>query len=88
MFLRETGLTLGRWRRRLRFASALRLLAEGHAVTSVAVDVGYASPSAFVSAFRRELGTTPGRYFAESQSSAAPAQGTSAYTRTRTKAAT
>jgi AraC-like DNA-binding protein len=26
--------------------------------------VGYATPSAFVAAFRRELGRTPGRYFA------------------------
>ena len=27
-----------------------------------ALDVGYNSPSAFVSAFRRQLGTTPARY--------------------------
>jgi AraC-like DNA-binding protein len=64
VFLRETAMTLGRWRRRLRLVAALRLLAEGHAVTRVALDVGYQSPSAFISAFRRELGTTPGRYFA------------------------
>jgi AraC-like DNA-binding protein len=91
VFLRETEMTLGRWRRRLRLVEALRLLAEGHSVTRVAVDVGYSSPSAFISAFRRELGTTPGRYFAESapsHSSAAPAHGTSAYTSTRRKAAT
>lgn len=63
LFLRETGMTLGRWRRRLRLVEALRLLARGHAVTRVALDVGYESPSAFIQAFRRELGTTPGRYF-------------------------
>jgi AraC-like DNA-binding protein len=56
-------MTFGRWRQRLRFVEALRLLAKGHAVTRVALDVGYQSPSAFISAFRRELGTTPGRYF-------------------------
>src|SRR5262245_45014640 len=61
LFLRETAMTLGRWRRRLRLVEALRLLAEGHSVTRVALDVGYLSPSAFISAFRRELGTTPGR---------------------------
>jgi AraC-like DNA-binding protein len=65
VFLRETAMTLGRWRRRLRLVEALRLLAEGHAVTQVALDVGYETPSAFVAAFRRELGRTPGRYFAD-----------------------
>jgi len=63
LFLRETAMTLGRWRRRLRIVDALRLLAQGTATTAVALDVGYESPSAFVSAFRRELGTTPSRYF-------------------------
>jgi AraC-like DNA-binding protein len=67
LFLRETGMTLGRWRRRLRLVEALRLLANGVSVTSVALDVGYQSPSAFVAAFRRELGTTPSRYFEEAQ---------------------
>jgi AraC-like DNA-binding protein len=63
LFLSETHMTLGRWRQRLRLVEALRLLAKGQAVTRVAFDVGYQSPSAFISAFRRELGTTPGRYF-------------------------
>ena len=65
VFLRETAMPLGRWRRRARLISALRLLAEGLDVTRVAVDVGYQASSAFIAAFRRELGTTPGRYFAD-----------------------
>lgn len=64
LFLSETALTLGRWRQRLRLIEGLRLLAQEHAVTRVALDVGYQSPSAFVSAFRKHLGTTPRRYFA------------------------
>jgi AraC-like DNA-binding protein len=63
LFLRETAMTLGRWRQRLQLIEALRQLAAGRAVTQVALDVGYDSPSAFITAFRRELGTTPGRYF-------------------------
>jgi AraC-like DNA-binding protein len=63
LFLVETGMTFGRWRQTLRLSEALRLLAAGEAVTSVALDVGYDSPSAFVSAFRKMFGTTPGRYF-------------------------
>ncbi len=64
LFRVETQMTLGRWRQRLRLVAALRLLAAGYAVTRVALDVGYNSPSAFVAAFRRQLGTTPARYFA------------------------
>ena len=63
LFLRETGLTFGRWRQRLRLIRSLELLASGQSVTAAASGVGYESTSAFVSAFRRELGTTPGRYF-------------------------
>jgi len=37
----------------------------GAAVTHVALEVGYATPSAFIAAFKAELGTTPGRYFAQ-----------------------
>ena len=63
LFRSETAMTLGRWHQRLRLIEALRLLAAGQSVTRVALDVGYDSPSAFITAFRHELGTTPGRYF-------------------------
>jgi AraC-like DNA-binding protein len=69
VFLTETGLTFGRWRQQLRLLHALRLLAAGKAVTAVALDVGYDSPSAFIAMFRRSLGTTPSRYFAADASS-------------------
>jgi len=64
LFLRDTAMSLGRWRRRARVIAALRLLADGTSTTTTATEIGYATPSAFVAAFRRELGTTPGRYFA------------------------
>jgi AraC-like DNA-binding protein len=64
LFQNETGMTFGRWRQQLRLLHAMRLLAEGRAVTSVALDIGYDSPSAFIAMFRRALGTTPRRYFA------------------------
>ena len=37
----------------------LRMIAAGHAITAVALDVGYESPSAFISMFKSALGTTP-----------------------------
>ncbi len=62
LFRSETGLTFAAWRTQVRLLAAVTLLAGGAPVTSVALDVGYASPSAFVHAFRRHLGATPGRY--------------------------
>ncbi len=62
LFLRETGLTFGAWRQRLRLMSAVVRLAEGQAVTTVAYDLGYGSPSAFIAMFKRAFGQTPGRY--------------------------
>jgi AraC-like DNA-binding protein len=67
LFLAETGLTFGQWRQQLRLHAALRLLAAGEPVTTVAMDVGYESPSAFIAMFRQALGTTPRRYFPASR---------------------
>jgi AraC-like DNA-binding protein/quercetin dioxygenase-like cupin family protein len=62
-FARETGLSLGRWARQARFQFALRRMGSGAAVKTAAADAGYATPSAFVAAFRAAFGTTPGQYF-------------------------
>jgi AraC-like DNA-binding protein len=66
LFRRETGLPFGVWRQRARLLWALQRLAEGEPVAAAAHAVGYESTSAFVAAFRRSLGTTPGRYFKQS----------------------
>lgn len=60
---REAGMTLGKWRQQLRLMEAVRLLAEGAKVTHAAIEAGYNSPSAFISMFRKMLGTTPALYF-------------------------
>jgi AraC-like DNA-binding protein len=62
LFVKETGMTFGSWRERLRLTSAIARLADGAPVTAVAYDLGYQSPSAFIVMFRRTLGDTPGRY--------------------------
>ncbi|HAC67293.1 MULTISPECIES: AraC family transcriptional regulator [Pseudomonas] len=61
-FLRDTELTFRTWRQRLRLISALERLEQGVAVTEVALDCGYNSPSAFIAAFRRQFGATPGAF--------------------------
>ena len=63
LFVSETGMTFGRWRTVARLAASLPMLAAGVPAGTVARRVGYASQSAFVAAFRREVGTTPGAYF-------------------------
>jgi AraC-like DNA-binding protein/quercetin dioxygenase-like cupin family protein len=65
LFERETGMTFRQWQRQARLLSALPRLAEGEAVTTVALDLGYGTPSAFIEMFRRAMGTTPGRYFSD-----------------------
>jgi AraC-like DNA-binding protein/mannose-6-phosphate isomerase-like protein (cupin superfamily) len=62
LFRKETGMTFAGWRRRLRLLSAVSRLGAGEPVTTVAYDLGYHSPSAFVAMFRRALGSPPGRY--------------------------
>lgn len=62
-FVGETGLTVGRWRQQRVLLGALEALAAGQSVKQVAGNAGYSSPSAFVAAFRKHLGTTPARYF-------------------------
>jgi AraC-like DNA-binding protein len=59
----RVGMALGKWRQQLRLMQAVRLLAEGAKVTHAALDAGYNSPSAFISMFRKTLGTTPALYF-------------------------
>lgn len=60
-FVAETGASVGEWRRRVRLFHALRLLEGGAPVTAVALDVGYASTSAFSHAFARQFGQPPSR---------------------------
>lgn len=61
-FRRETGLSLSEWRQQACLFAALPRLAGGESVTSVALDLGYDSSSAFSTMFKRMTGATPGRY--------------------------
>ncbi len=59
LFLREVGISFGAWRRQVRLLAALDHLAGGASITTVAMDLGYRSPSAFTVMFKRALGQLP-----------------------------
>jgi len=64
LVVRETGLNFRRWRQQLQLIIALQLLIDGETVQKVADALGYESTNAFITMFRKSLGTTPGRYLA------------------------
>lgn len=67
LFSRELGMSFSDWTRHMRLALAVDKLAQGKAVTTIAYDLGYASPSAFCAMFRRVLGASPSQYLADTQ---------------------
>jgi AraC-like DNA-binding protein len=58
-FVSETGFSFSDWRQRARLLRSLEMLAAGTPVTTVALDLGYATASAFIGPFRRTFGQTP-----------------------------
>ena len=63
LFQRETGLSFRGWRQRVRLLSSLRVLENGAHVTRAALSCGYESTSAFIAAFKKLFGATPGELF-------------------------
>ena len=61
-FEAELGMSLRSWRRRLRLFKAIELMGGGLDVTRTAMELGYGSTSAFVYAFRTEMGCSPQAY--------------------------
>jgi AraC-like DNA-binding protein len=59
LFRLETGMGFVQWRQKARLLAALQRLGGGESVTSVALGLGYGSPSAFTAMFKRILGVSP-----------------------------
>jgi AraC-like DNA-binding protein len=62
LFREQTGLSFGQWRQRACVVLALARLADGASVTRIALDMGYESPAAFATMFRRVLGCAPSAF--------------------------
>jgi AraC-like DNA-binding protein len=61
-FSAQTGMSVKTWRLRLRLFRAIELLGGGFDVTRTALELGYGSTSAFIYAFRQEMGCSPQAY--------------------------
>jgi AraC-like DNA-binding protein len=61
-FRRETGISFGAWRQQACLIVALPRLAAGESVTTIALDLGYDSPTAFTTMFKRLIGMPPSLY--------------------------
>ncbi|GAB3848074.1 AraC family transcriptional regulator [Nesterenkonia populi] len=61
-FQAETGVGYARWAAEARVHRALELLPSGMSVAETAEEVGFASSSAFIAAFKRVAGSTPGAF--------------------------
>lgn len=59
LFITETGMAPLRWLRQVRILHAVSQLAAGKKISSVALDLGYQSPSAFTYMFRNATGMSP-----------------------------
>lgn len=62
IFRAETNMRFAEWRQRLRLLQAVALLGDGASVTEAGAEAGFASTSAFIAAFRQQIGHTPARY--------------------------
>jgi AraC-like DNA-binding protein len=61
IFRSETGMSFGMWQQKARLLYSVGALAEARPVTEAALDAGYSSVSAYISAFKRTFGFTPGK---------------------------
>jgi AraC-like DNA-binding protein/quercetin dioxygenase-like cupin family protein len=64
LFRAETGMRFGLWRQKAKLLESVRVLAERGSVTDAALESGYASVSAYISAFKQTFGCTPGKLLA------------------------
>jgi len=63
-FASETGTTFGQWRTRARTYRAAQLLSMGWSVQDAAAEVGYATPTGFIKAYRSVYNATPAAHAA------------------------
>jgi AraC-like DNA-binding protein len=70
LFRSETGMSFAEWRQQACLFAALPRLAANEPITQIAFDLGYESPAAFTTMFKRLQGVPPSQYFGGSSAGA------------------
>ena len=65
LITQETGLSFGRWRQQLILIIAIQRLTERATVQQTAWELGYDSVTAFITMFKKAVGTSPAKYIQE-----------------------
>ncbi len=70
-FQSQTGCTFSQWKRLAAVQRATEMLAEGSSVTTIAFDLGYENPSAFIAMFKAARGMSPRQFLNRANARAA-----------------
>ena len=62
LFIKETGMTFGKWREHVRLIYAIDQLTQGQSITKTAIELGYTDTSSFTTLFTRALGLPPKKF--------------------------
>ena len=63
LFNKSFSMNFSLWKQKLRALRAVEMLESGHSQQYIAQQLGFESSSAFNTAFKKILATTPGQYF-------------------------
>ncbi len=74
-FLDETGFSFGTWRRRVKFADAIKEFKGGKSVADISFSLGYQNPSTFIAVFKKQFGMSPSKFLSENMRSPAKKKG-------------
>jgi len=66
LFIQGTGLSPSQWLKRALILESIKRLSEGQPVGTIALDLGYATASAFTYMFKRALGVPPSKFVLKS----------------------
>ena len=62
LFNKNYGMGFSRWKQKLKILKSLEMLNTDNQLTSIAFELGYESTSAFITAFKKQLGCSPKKY--------------------------
>lgn len=65
VFQQDVGMGFVQWRQQIRIMHAAVMIAQGHPLSVVSAELGYASQSAFSAMFKKAFGQSPSGFFGE-----------------------